>query len=185
MQYIVVGLGGQGILFSSRVLGHIAVSKGQHVMGSEVHGMAQRGGSVVSHFKVGPYASPLVRAGNADILLAFDQNEGVRNLHFLKPGGKAVINVHKPESLENAHLQAFIKSRNIHIALIPGYDMLRQHMGGNFLFLNVLILGALAGTGMADVSMEEIRQAVAELAPAKARDANLAVLELGYKHFAS
>lgn len=63
--------------------------------------------------------------------------------------------------------------------------MLRQHMGGNFLFLNVLILGALAGTGMADVSMEEIRQAVAELAPAKARDANLAVLELGYKHFAS
>ncbi len=185
MQYIVVGLGGQGILFSSRVLGHIAVSKGQHVMGSEVHGMAQRGGSVVSHFKVGPYASPLVRTGDADVLLAFDQNEGVRNLHFLKSGGKAIINVHKPESMGNAHLQAFLQSRNIHIAPIPGYDMLRQHMGGNFLFLNVLILGALAGTGMADVSMDEIRQAVSELAPAKARDANLAVLELGYKHFAS
>ena len=145
MQYIIVGLGGQGILFSSRVLGHIAVSKGQHVMGSEVHGMAQRGGSVVSHFKVGPYASPLVRTGDADVLLAFDQNEGIRNLHFLKQGGRAVLNVHKPEDFENGHLRAFLASRNIQVAPIPGYDILRKHMGGNFLFLNVLILGALAG----------------------------------------
>lgn len=185
MQYIIVGLGGQGILFSSRVLGHIAVSKGQHVMGSEVHGMAQRGGSVVSHFKVGPYASPLVRTGDADVLLAFDQNEGIRNLHFLKQGARAVLNVHKPEDFENGHLRAFLASRNIQVAPIPGYDILRKHMGGNFLFLNVLILGALAGAGMTDVSMEEIRQAVTDLAPAKARDANLTVLELGYRHFAS
>jgi len=77
MQYVIVGIGGQGILFSSRVLGHIAMSKGETVIGSEVHGMAQRGGSVISHFKIGDYSSPLVKAGEADTLLAFDQNEAL------------------------------------------------------------------------------------------------------------
>lgn len=53
MQYVIVGIGGQGILFSTKVLGHIAMSRKENVMGSEVHGMAQRGGSVISHFKIG------------------------------------------------------------------------------------------------------------------------------------
>jgi len=113
MQYIIVGLGGQGILFTSRVLGHIAVSRGEQVMGSEVHGMAQRGGSVISHFKVGDYSSPLVLTGGADLLLAFDQNEGIRNLHFLHPGGKAILNIHSAGSLENPHLKRFIQERHI------------------------------------------------------------------------
>ena len=55
MQFIIAGVGGQGILFASRVLGHVALSRGLHVNGSEVHGMSQRGGSVISHFKVGDY----------------------------------------------------------------------------------------------------------------------------------
>ena len=59
MQYIIVGLGGQGILFTSRVLGKIALKRGENTIGSEEHGMAQRGGSVISHFKIGPYKSPL------------------------------------------------------------------------------------------------------------------------------
>jgi len=183
MQYVVVGLGGQGILFSSKVLGHIALGRGMHVLGSEVHGMAQRGGSVVSHFKVGNYLSPLVRSGDADILLAFDQNEGFRNLQFLKKGGQAVLNVHAPEALDNAHLRRFCDARNLRLCAIPGYDILREHMGGRFLFLNVLILGAMCGAGVGDVSMEEMRQAVAELSPEKFREANGKVLELGYGHF--
>jgi len=94
MQYIIVGIGGQGILFAGKVLGAVALEKKQRVTGSEVHGMAQRGGSVISHFKTGDFISPLVRAGEADVLLAFDQNEGIRNLHFLREGGAFVVNVH-------------------------------------------------------------------------------------------
>jgi indolepyruvate ferredoxin oxidoreductase beta subunit len=183
MQYIVVGLGGQGILFSSKVLGHIALSRNSHVMGSEVHGMAQRGGSVVSHFKIGEYASPLVRVGDADLLLAFDQNEGFRNLHFLRPGGHALINLHEPQAAKNEHLQKFIQERDIHLHTLPGYDILRQHMGGRFLFLNVLLLGAMGGARVSDITPEELREAIEALSPEKFRKVNLDVLELGRAFF--
>ena len=185
MQYVVVGLGGQGILFSSKVLGHIALSRGAHVMGSEVHGMAQRGGSVVSHFKIGEYASPLVRTGDADLLLAFDQNEGFRNLQFLRSGGHALINLHQPEAVENEHLQKFAREREISLHTIPGYNLLRQHMGGRFLFLNVLLLGAMGGAGVTDITSEELRKAIEALSPERFRKANLDGLELGRAFFAS
>jgi indolepyruvate ferredoxin oxidoreductase beta subunit len=184
MQYIIVGLGGQGILFTSRVLGHIAVSRGEHVMGSEVHGMAQRGGSVISHFKVGDYSSPLVLTGAADLMLSFDQNEGIRNLHFLRSGGKAILNVHAPEAMENPHLKSFLAERQIETFCLPGYDILREKMGGRFLFMNVLILGALCGASAGDLSIEEVRDAVEKLAPAKFKADNLKAVDLGYAHFA-
>ncbi len=184
MQYIIVGLGGQGILFTSRVLGHIAISRGERVMGSEVHGMAQRGGSVISHFKVGDYSSPLVLTGAADLLLSFDQNEGIRNLHFLRNGGKAILNVHAPEAMGNAHLKSFLAERRIESFCLPGYDILRQEMGGRFIFMNVLILGAMCGAKAGSLSLEEVREAVEKLAPAKFRADNLKVVDLGYKYFA-
>jgi indolepyruvate ferredoxin oxidoreductase beta subunit len=180
MQYVIVGIGGQGILFSSKVLGKIALSRGESVMGSEVHGMAQRGGSVISHFKIGDYRSPLVKAGEADILLAFDQNEAVRNLHFLRNGGALVVNVHDAPALGNAHFKAYVASRGIKVFPLAGYDILKAHMNGNFLFLNVLIVGAMCGAGVANVSYDEVRNAVRELSPAKFADANLKVVELGY-----
>ena len=88
MQIVITGIGGQGILFTSRILGHIALSRNEDIIGNEVHGMAQRGGSVVSHIKMGSFSSPLVMPGEADLLLAFDQYEAIRNLHFLKDGGQ-------------------------------------------------------------------------------------------------
>lgn len=181
MQYVIVGIGGQGILFSSRVLGHIALSKGERVIGSEVHGMAQRGGSVISHFKVGDYNSPLVKAGEADVILAFDQNEAVRNLHFLKKGGHAVVNTNDAAFTDNPSLKSWIGSRDAKMHTILGYDILKEHMGGRFLFLNVLILGAMCGSGVGGASMDEIREAVRSLAPAKFVEDNVKALELGYE----
>lgn len=181
MQYVIVGIGGQGILFSSRVLGHIALSKGERVIGSEVHGMAQRGGSVISHFKVVDYNSPLVKTGEADVLLAFDQNEAVRNLHFLKRGGHAVINTHEPSFAENPSLESWMKERDAKLHTILGYDILKKHMGGRFLFLNVLILGAMCGAGIGNVSVDEVREAVRKLAPAKFAEDNVRVVDLGYE----
>ncbi len=184
MQYVIVGIGGQGILFASKVLGAIALKNGLSVMGSEVHGMAQRGGSVISHFKTGEYASPLVRAGEADLLLAFDQNEGVRNLHFLRQGGAFVVNVHDRASFENPKLTAFLKERRISVFSLEGYRLLKEHMGGNFLFLNVLLMGAMCCAGVGAPSFDETASAVKTLSPAKFEDANMKVLTLGYEAIA-
>jgi indolepyruvate ferredoxin oxidoreductase beta subunit len=179
MQFIIAGVGGQGILFASRVLGHIALSKGLSVNGSEVHGMSQRGGSVISHFKIGSYASPLVRAGEADILLAFEQGEGLRNFHFLKKKGVALVNADRPEAFSDPDLAAFLAAREIRLLPVAGYDLLREKMGGRFLFLNALVLGALAASGAGIFSAAELREAVAELAPARFREDNLKAFTLG------
>ncbi|HPI98081.1 MAG TPA: 2-oxoacid:acceptor oxidoreductase family protein [Synergistales bacterium] len=181
MQFIIVGIGGQGILFTSKVLGHIALTKGQKVVGSEVHGMSQRGGSVISHYKIGDYYSPLVEKGQADILLAFDQMEALRNYDFLKTGGSAVVNIHDPEHFEDESLRQFFSEKQINLYRMMGYDILKKHMKGNFLFLNVLILGAMCGAGLGGVSLTEVKDAVSELAPSRFVEANLKVLDLGYE----
>lgn len=179
MQYIIVGTGGQGVLFASKVLGHLALSRGHKVQASEVHGMAQRGGSVVSHFKEGDYVSPLVSPGHADVLLAFDQNEAVRNLHFLRPGGTLVVNIHDVQSWQNEPLQNWLHDRNIKVCALAGYDLLNEHMNGNYLFMNVLILGALVASKAEEADQQEMETAVSTLAPAKFKEQNLKVLRLG------
>jgi len=179
MQYIIVGLGGQGILFASRVLGEIAIKRGENVIGSEVHGMAQRGGSVISHFKVGSYKSPLISAGDADVLLAFDQSEGIRNLHFLKKGGYGIINTHKMEVFQNESLKKYLTKRNISTFLLKGYEILNEHMKGNYLFLNVLILGAMGALNVGGISFDEVKDAISKLSPAKFLDDNMKALDLG------
>jgi indolepyruvate ferredoxin oxidoreductase beta subunit len=179
MQYIIVGIGGQGILFTSKVLGKIAIDKGLPVVGSEVHGMAQRGGSVISHFKVGTYRGPLVTEGHADVVMAFDQNEGIRNLGFLREGGTFLVNTIDPQAFENKHLVKYLADRKIDTCRFAGYDILNRHMNGNLLFLNVLILGAACGMKIEGFEEDNVTAALKELAPPKHLEANLKVLQLG------
>lgn len=89
---VLCGLGGQGILFMTRILALTAMVQGHRVLGAETHGMAQRGGSVVSHLRIGEAESSLVRAGTAHFLLALDENEGYRNLPFVARKGMMVVN---------------------------------------------------------------------------------------------
>ncbi len=87
------GVGGQGILLASEVLGDAFLIGGFDVKKSEVHGMAQRGGAVTTHLRFGPRVfSPLIEEGTADLLVAFEKMEALRFAHFLKPGGAAVVN---------------------------------------------------------------------------------------------
>ncbi|MDR1875973.1 MAG: 2-oxoacid:acceptor oxidoreductase family protein [Synergistaceae bacterium] len=181
MQYIIVGIGGQGILFTSRVLGRIAIDKGLSVVGSEVHGMAQRGGSVISHFKVGDYKGPLVTEGHADVVMAFDQNEGIRNLGFLREGGTFLVNAGDPRAFENERLAKYLIDRKIDACKFAGYDILNRHMDGNALFLNVLILGAASGMKIQGFEKDNVLAALKDLAPPKHLEANLKVFELGMK----
>lgn len=90
---MIVGVGGQGTLLTSRILGKLAIEAGYDVKLSEVHGMAQRGGSVVTFVRYGQHvAEPIVEEGQADVLIAFERLEALRYLHFLKKDGALIVN---------------------------------------------------------------------------------------------
>ncbi len=95
-QVVLSGVGGQGILFLSRLLAEAAIAAGLPVLTSETHGMAQRGGVVVSHLKVGGFDSPLVRTGRADLLLVLKEENVVLHREFLADGGALVVNAPVP-----------------------------------------------------------------------------------------
>ena len=93
---LIVGVGGQGVLLASEVLSSAAVEAGFDAKKSEVHGMAQRGGVVSSHVRLGKKVySPLIKEGNADVILAFEKAEAMRWVHFLKDGGTIIVNDYK------------------------------------------------------------------------------------------
>jgi indolepyruvate ferredoxin oxidoreductase beta subunit len=91
-QIVISGVGGQGVLFATRLLAEAAIDRGLPVFTSETHGMAQRGGTVVSHLKVGPFASPLIRPGQADGLICLKAENIPAHGPFLHPGGWTVVN---------------------------------------------------------------------------------------------
>ena len=95
-QIVLSGFGGQGILFLSRLLAEAAIAGGFPVLTSETHGMAQRGGVVVSHLKVGGFESPLVRAGRADLLLVLKEENVALHREFLADGGVLIVNAPVP-----------------------------------------------------------------------------------------
>jgi indolepyruvate ferredoxin oxidoreductase beta subunit len=137
-QIIISGVGGQGVLFVTRLLAESAIRKGLAVFTSETHGMAQRGGTVLSHLKVGDFASPLIRPSRADGLLVLKAENLRQHGAFLKPDGWAIVNG-RPEALSETNLSA--------VAIDA--DSLAQKIG-NVKSVNLIVLGfALAETEQA------------------------------------
>jgi len=147
------GVGGQGIILASDILCEVALASGYDVKKSDSLGMSQRGGSVVSHVRLGEEVfSPLVRQGDADILLAFEKLEAARWASYLKKGGVAIVNDHAiPPLLVSAGRQKYpqdevirsvLLERTRRIFLIPGQaTSLRL---GNVRVLNLVMLGFLS-----------------------------------------
>lgn len=129
-QIVISGVGGQGVLFVTRLLAEAAMAKGFPVLTSETHGMAQRGGTVVSHLKVGDFSSPLIRPFSADGLLALKPESLAQHGGFVKPGGWAVVNSDQP-------LQA---SGGLLITAIDAESLARAI--GNLKSVNLIMLGA-------------------------------------------
>jgi indolepyruvate ferredoxin oxidoreductase, beta subunit len=93
MNFVLVGVGGQGTILASDILAELGLRLGLDVKKAEVHGMSQRGGSVVSHLRWGPRVySPIIAQGTADVLIAFEKLEAARYIHWLRPGGIALVN---------------------------------------------------------------------------------------------
>jgi indolepyruvate ferredoxin oxidoreductase beta subunit len=174
-QLIISGVGGQGILFVTRILAETAIRKGMPVMTSETHGMAQRGGVVISHLKVGEFSSPLVRPGRADGLLALKEENIPLHCHFLRPGGWVVMNARSaPEGLEGHPLQLLDADR---LALELGTPQA----------LNLILLGfALArlapGGGLFCSPGEVLETVEARLAEKRAvLEASLHAMRIGFE----
>jgi len=120
-RFVVTGLGGQGVLFLARVLAEAAIAAGRPVITSETHGMAQRGGVVIAHVKVGPFASPLVRAGSADGVLVLAAETLPLASSFLAPGGWAVADAPAaPDAARGTRLFLFEAAAAARAAGRPG-----------------------------------------------------------------
>lgn len=147
---LIVGVGGQGTLLASVLLGNLALSKGYDVKLSEVHGMAQRGGSVVTHVKISEegVASPLIEEGDADVIIAFEELEAYRWLPYLKKGGAMYVNTQQwlpmPVVLGQAEYPADImKTLEEKASAVKAFDALKiAEDCGSVKAVNVVLLGA-------------------------------------------
>ena len=182
---MIVGVGGQGTLLTSRILGGITVENGYDVKLSEVHGMAQRGGSVVTYVRYGEKVTePIVEEGQADVLIAFEKLEALRYAHFLKKDGVIIVNDQKidpmpvvtgvakyPEGIIE-HLSEKYK--------VTSVDAQKEALElGNSRVFNVIILGVAASK--MDFEKEQWIEVIKKKVPPKTIDINVKAFERGYE----
>ena len=181
-QAVVAGVGGQGVLFVSRALASAVEPVAGAILISEVHGMAQRGGAVVSHLKAGPFSGPLVSFGQADLLLALDPGEAVRNLTYLAPKGHLVVNAPDLEFLSPKARKA-LASFGAQVLTVPAAELAGR--AGTAKGANVVLLGALCGLDLLPIGAAEVEAALGEMFPeakmAPNREALTKGLELAQK----
>jgi indolepyruvate ferredoxin oxidoreductase beta subunit len=180
---LIVGIGGQGTILASNILGEACLIEDRPIKGAETHGMAQRGGSVESHIRIGGEFGPQIAPGQADLLISFDLLEALRYSHYLKSDGKIVVNSHLvlPTSVYMQKLTAPTQSEII--------DALKKHplclldadslaiQAGSPLSTNVVMLGA-ASSAM-PLKPASLIEAIKRLVPKKTIEINLKAFELG------
>lgn len=182
---VIVGVGGQGVILISDVLGRAAVLTGKPVCGAETHGMAQRGGSVINHTRIGCSFSPLVALGGADVLLALEPGEALRFARYLSPEGVALVNTRPvfPATV-TAGLASYppipkiLSSLSEHCSRVLDMDATAlAGKAGTAQAMNVVMLGALSR--FIPLSEESILQCLAQVVPARFLEANKRAFALG------
>ncbi len=186
MNILIAGVGGQGTLLASRVLGKYAMLLGKDCKLSEIHGMSQRGGSVVTHVRIGEKIhSPVVWEGSADMIIAFESLEALRTEYYLRDGGILLVNDEKilpmpcitgmakyPDDVKEQLLSAVPNA-----TFVPAQAWAME--AGNAKATNVVMLGALCR--LFGFDKEVMRQAVELCVPPKFKELNLKAFELGYE----
>lgn len=180
---LIVGVGGQGTILASNVLGEACLIEGRTVRGAETHGMAQRGGSVESHIRIDGKHGPLIAPGTADLLIAFDMIEALRYRHYLRDRGMLIINtgIVVPTSAFQQELP------------IPSPEDIVERLGdcaicridaaaiaieaGSILAQNIVMLGA--ASRLIPLEVSSLKEAVAANVPPKTIEVNIAAFEKG------
>jgi len=183
-----VGVGGQGIILASDVLGEAALARGLDVKKTDTLGMAQRGGSVTSHLRIGTKVwSPLISPGDANIVMAFEKLEAARWVNYIKPGGIIIINklAIPPLSIslgtqkypEDKDIIDSFRQRTNKILLVDGTKLAGQL--GDIRTLNILMLGFLSKFLPTHFDMTVWKGAITKQLPSKILDINIKAFEEG------
>ena len=185
---LLTGVGGQGNILASDVIGDLALAAGYDVKKTDTLGMAQRGGSVVSHVRIANKVySPLIKEGEVDYLLAFEKLEGIRWASYLRPGGIAIINNHAVPPLSvnlgvekypaDAEIMQVLKQRSEKIYLVDGTRHAIEL--GNVRTLNIFMLGCVSV--FLPFKLPEWQAAIAKHLPEKLLKINTVAFEAGRK----
>ena len=186
---LLCGVGGQGTVLASKLIAAAAMTEGNTVHSAETIGMAQCGVSVTSPIRVGTTASsPLIPQGNADILIAFEPAEAVRNLGYLKPSGIVIANtvpvrpttesLH-PTGYDGMEMIAYLQNKCTCITVDA--NELCEPLGSSR-FFNVAVLGVLISSGRLDISADTMKSEIIKRVPEKFKDINLKAFETGLKY---
>ena len=182
---MIVGVGGQGTLLTSRILGGLAIAGGHDVKLSEVHGMAQRGGSVVTFVRYGEkVAEPVVEEGQADVIIAFEQLEALRYAHFLKKDGALIINDWKIDPMPVVtgaaqypeHIIENLKEK-YKVYTVNATEEAKKL--GNSRVFNLIVLG-IAAQHM-DFSKEQWYSVIENTVPQKTIEINKKAFDVGFE----
>ena len=184
---VLTGVGGQGTVLASKLIAAAAMKKGLPVMSAETIGMAQRGGSVFSHLRIGEgIQSPMIAKGEADLILGFEPGETLRMLDFLKTGGQIITAVRPVipvtsalagDSYDGIAQLAYLRSTGNPMLEID-MDRAIEELGSSKV-LNVVMLGAAAATGALGVTLDDLADAIRERLPEKFHAMNLQALSYG------
>ena len=184
---LLCGVGGQGTVLASKLIAQAAMEKGMKAKSAETIGMAQRGGSVVSHVRFGQEIYiPLIPMGQADVIMAFEPGEAMRAIPYLKEGGSMIV---CPDAIlpvtaslgiggySGTKAVEYLKEHVKSLVLVDGTSICKEC--GSPKVLNVALLGAAAAGGMLGITIEEMENAVMNRVPDKLKDMNRKALQLG------
>jgi len=187
---LIAGVGGQGVILMSELLGNAAVSDGLNVRGSEVLGMAVRGGPVVSIIRIGSEVyGPLIPTGKCDILAALEPAEALRNASYLSQSSLVIVNTRKiiPPAVfiglsKYPSLEEIIEKLNTISSKVIALNATQIAIeAGNPLTANIVMLGALFSSGQVPIKIETAKGAIQERFPEKRVPVNLKAFDLGYE----
>jgi len=180
---LIVGVGGQGTILASNVLGEACLAEGKSVRGAETHGMSQRGGSVESQIRIGGDYGPLISPGTADMIISFDMLEALRYRHFLKDGGVIVTNKNLvvPTSVFQQGLEVPVPEDTVQSLDDVNLYVIDAEMiaseAGSTLAQNIVMLGS--ASVFMPLSVDSLLKAIKRSVPPKTVDINVAAFNMG------
>lgn len=188
LNLLIAGVGGQGVVLASDLIGEAALAAGYDVKKTDTLGMAQRGGAVISHVRIAPEVwSPLIKEGEADILVAFEKLEAARWYYYLRCGGIAIINnqVLPPLSVslgkdrypDDEEITDILKRRTARIYFVDGTKKAREL--GNIRTLNMFMLGCVSR--FVPLKVKVWKDSISQHIPANIRQINMAAFDQGRK----
>jgi indolepyruvate ferredoxin oxidoreductase beta subunit len=175
---VLAGVGGQGVLFATKILSETAAAKGFNILGSETHGMSQRGGSVASYLKIGDFSSPLVMKGDADFLYGFNPTETLRNLIFLRPGGVCFADAEA--GLLTPSLKSWIDKYNLVLKTIPASSISLKLDAPKS--ANLVLLGFSSARQESPFSYDDLLNTIIKVTPSRFQEANLRCFQAGFNY---